>query len=170
MEGAWSALHHGIDPRRVPVLHAWLRGDVVAGAAARRGTACRRSRSPCWARCSLLDAVLLAADLPWVALALVLLAVLCDGLDGAVALASERVSVRGAYADKIADRVADTAFAAVLWRCGAPWGLAVWPQAESLCCTRGSARFVGESCARGSRWPSVRRGRSARRSPAAARA
>jgi phosphatidylglycerophosphate synthase len=71
------------------------------------------------------DAVLLAADQPWVALALVLLSVLCDGLDGAVALLGRRVTVAGAYADRVADRLADLAFAAVLWRCGAPWGLAL---------------------------------------------
>ncbi len=63
---------------------------------------------------------------------LVLLSVLCDGLDGAVALLSRRVSVAGGYADKIADRVADAAFAAVLWRCGAPWGLALAAGALSL--------------------------------------
>jgi phosphatidylglycerophosphate synthase len=71
------------------------------------------------------DAALLAASTPWVALGLVLLSVLCDGLDGAVALLSRRVSVAGGYADKIADRVADAAFAIVLWRCGAPWELAL---------------------------------------------
>ena len=63
---------------------------------------------------------------------LVLLSVVCDGLDGAVALESGRVSISGGYADKVADRLADVAFAAVLWRCGAPWWLALTAGAISL--------------------------------------
>ncbi len=120
----WSALHHGIDPRRIPVLHVWLRGMWALA------TPLVRLRVPPLALTVLgallaIDAVLLARAQPWVALALVLASVVCDGLDGAVALLARRVSVRGAYADRVADRVADAAFAAVLWRCGAPWGLAL---------------------------------------------
>lgn len=72
-----------------------------------------------------LDALLLAGSLPAVALAVVLLASLCDGLDGAVALLSGRATRFGSAADKIADRVADSAFALVIWRCGAPLWLAL---------------------------------------------
>jgi phosphatidylglycerophosphate synthase len=121
---AWSALHHGIDPARVPLLRGWLRAMWFLAAPL------ARLRVPPTALTVLgalfaVDAALLAASLPWAALALVLLSVLCDGLDGAVALLARRVSVAGGYADKIADRVADAAFAVVLWRCGAPWPLAV---------------------------------------------
>jgi phosphatidylglycerophosphate synthase len=62
---------------------------------------------------------------PWPALALVLVAVLCDALDGAVAVMAERTSTLGAIADKVADRIADTAFALVIWQCGAPLWLAL---------------------------------------------
>jgi phosphatidylglycerophosphate synthase len=120
--GRWSELHHGIDPSGVPLLGTWLRlmwwlaRPVV--------------RVPPIAFTALgvllaLDAVLLAGPLPWVALALVLGAVLCDGLDGAVAVLAGRATRAGAAADAVADRVSDAAFAAVLWQCGAPWWLAL---------------------------------------------
>lgn len=46
-----------------------------------------------------------------------------DGLDGAVAVLADRHSSYGAALDHAADRVADTAAAAVLVRAGAPWGV-----------------------------------------------
>lgn len=127
----WSALHHGIDPAGVPLLRGWLRAMWLLA------TPLARLRTPPLALTLLgalfaIDAALLAASLPWIAFALVLLSVLCDGLDGAVALLSGRVSVAGGYADKLADRIADAAFAAVLWRCGAPWWLALAAGALSL--------------------------------------
>ena len=142
----WSALHHGIDPRRVPLLSTWLRAMWFLAAPL------ARIRIPPLALTLLgalfaIDAVLLAAAEPWVALCLVLLSVLCDGLDGAVALLSQQVTVAGGYADKIADRVADVAFAAVLWRCGAPAALALCAGALSLLhegirSVRGGARLA----------------------------
>lgn len=70
------------------------------------------------------DAALLAAGHPGWAAAAVVLAALCDGLDGAVAVVAGRATRSGAVADAVADRLADLAFAAVLWRAGAPFGLA----------------------------------------------
>jgi CDP-diacylglycerol--glycerol-3-phosphate 3-phosphatidyltransferase len=118
----WSALHHEIDPARVPLLTPWLR--------AMWWLARPLARVPPTALTVLgvllaLDAVLLAGSLQWTAAVAVLLAALCDGLDGAVAVVADRATRSGALADAVADRVADLAFAAVLWRCGAPWGLAV---------------------------------------------
>jgi CDP-diacylglycerol--glycerol-3-phosphate 3-phosphatidyltransferase len=72
-----------------------------------------------------LGAVLLAGSVPWAAALAVLAAVACDGLDGAVAVLGDRATRGGAVADAAADRIADLAFAAVLWRCGAPWWSAV---------------------------------------------
>jgi CDP-diacylglycerol--glycerol-3-phosphate 3-phosphatidyltransferase len=79
-----------------------------------------------------LDALLLAADQPFVALLLVLSAAWCDALDGAIAVVADRASARGAIADKVADRVADTAFALTIWRCGAPLWLAILAAVISL--------------------------------------
>ena len=77
-------------------------------------------------------APLSAARLPLLALALIVLAALCDGLDGAVAVIAKRVSRSGAFADAVADRVADTAFALTIWRCGAPLWLALLAAGLSL--------------------------------------
>ena len=52
-------------------------------------------------------------------------AALCDGLDGATAVVGGRATRLGARADAVADRLCDGAFAAVLWRRGAPgWAAA----------------------------------------------
>jgi CDP-diacylglycerol--glycerol-3-phosphate 3-phosphatidyltransferase len=120
----WSDLHHGIDPRRVPLLAPWLRTMWWLArpfAAARVPPLALTAAGAVVA----LDAALLARRYPLAALVCVLLAVVCDGLDGAVALAGRRVTVVGGYADRVSDRIADLAFAAVLWRCGAPWPLAL---------------------------------------------
>ncbi|HEX3335500.1 MAG TPA: CDP-alcohol phosphatidyltransferase family protein [Jatrophihabitans sp.] len=120
----WSALHHGIDPARVPLLSGWLRLMwLLAGPLARR-------RVPPILLTALgavfaLDAVLLAGSVPWAAAIAVLAAVTCDGVDGAIAVLGDRASRGGALADAATDRLADLAFAAVLWRCGAPWWSAV---------------------------------------------
>jgi CDP-diacylglycerol--glycerol-3-phosphate 3-phosphatidyltransferase len=125
----WSALHYGIDPAAVPLLRAWLR---VMWWLARPLVRVPPLVLTVAGVLLALDAVLLAARWPWVALALVLLSAVCDGLDGAVAMLSGRASRFGSVADKIADRIADCAFAAVLWRCGAPWWLALAAGAFSL--------------------------------------
>ena len=118
----WSALHHGIDPARVPLLMPWLRLMWLLARPLRAvppvvltgfGVLCA------------VAAAVLARPLPWAALGLVLAAVLCDGLDGAVAVVGGRASVVGARLDAVADRISDAAFAAVLWRCGVPWGVAL---------------------------------------------
>ncbi len=117
----WSALHHGIDPRRVPLLGPWLR---LMWALARPLRAVPPTAVTTLGVLLALDAVLLARGHPWAAAVAVLLAALCDGLDGAIAVVADRASRGGAVADAVADRLADVAFAAVLWRCGGPWWLA----------------------------------------------
>lgn len=78
------------------------------------------------------DAVLLAAAFPLAASVLVLGSAFCDGLDGAVAVVAARATRAGALADVLADRIADCAFALVIWRCGAPLWLAVLAGGISL--------------------------------------
>jgi CDP-diacylglycerol--glycerol-3-phosphate 3-phosphatidyltransferase len=92
----------GISPTAVTVS-----GVVLAGAAT-------ASAGP-QTRWALLSAVLVA------------LSGIADGIDGAVAVLRDRVSRRGALADAIADRLGDAAYAAVLWRLGAPaWLALLW--------------------------------------------
>jgi CDP-diacylglycerol--glycerol-3-phosphate 3-phosphatidyltransferase len=118
----WSALHHGIDPQRVPLLMPWLR---LLWRVARAVRLVPPTAITVLGGLLALDAVLLAGSLPGAAAGAVVLAALCDGLDGAVAVVAGRATHFGAVADAVCDRVADAAFAAVLWRCGAPWPLAL---------------------------------------------
>lgn len=120
----WSTLHHGIDPADVRLLRGWL---SLMWRIARPLAVWRVAPNAITALGVLLalDAVLLAGSLPWAAAVAVFAAVVCDGLDGAVAVLADRVTRLGAVADALADRVADAAFAAVLWRTGVPWGLAL---------------------------------------------
>ena len=114
---AWSALHRGLRPS--PLVRRWL---TLMWTLARPLAEARVPPAAITAAGVLLavDAPLLAARLPLVALVLVLAAALCDGLDGAVALLQARTTRAGAVADTIADRIADTAFALVIWQAGAP--------------------------------------------------
>jgi phosphatidylglycerophosphate synthase len=125
----WSDLHHGLDPARVPLLRGWLR---CVWALARPLRSVPPIVLTVLGAVLALDALLLAGGLPWFALGLVVVSVLCDALDGAVAVLGGQASPAGAVADKLADRVADTAFALVIWRCGAPLWLAVAAAALSL--------------------------------------
>lgn len=128
-EAAWARLHHGLDPARVPLLQPWLR---AVWAVARPLRAVPPTAVTVLGAVLAIDAVLFAADQPWVALALVAVAAFCDALDGAIALLTGRASASGALADKVADRIADSAFALTIWRCGAPLWLAVTAGAISL--------------------------------------
>jgi CDP-diacylglycerol--glycerol-3-phosphate 3-phosphatidyltransferase len=118
----WSALHHGVDPARVPLLATWLR---LVWRIARPLSAVPPTLITVAGVLLAVDAVLLATSAPWGAALAVAAAALCDALDGAVAVVADRATRAGAVADAVADRVCDVAFAAVLWRCGAPWGLAL---------------------------------------------
>jgi CDP-diacylglycerol--glycerol-3-phosphate 3-phosphatidyltransferase len=119
--GKWSELHHGIDPSGVPMLGAWL---GLMWAVARRLRGVPPTAVTVLGVVLALDAVLLAERHPaWAAVAVVLAAI-CDGLDGAIAVIADRATRSGAVDDAVADRLADLAFAAVLWRVGVPLGLA----------------------------------------------
>lgn len=120
----WSQLHHGIDPRSSAPLWRWLR---IMWWLARPLVRLRVSPTALTTAGVLLAcaaAVVVARD-PWVAAGFVVGSVVADGLDGAVAVLRGNASPGGALADKIADRISDVAFAAVIWRCGAPPWLAV---------------------------------------------
>jgi CDP-diacylglycerol--glycerol-3-phosphate 3-phosphatidyltransferase len=120
-------VHYGIDPAGVPLLRTWLR--IVHRAAqpfARHGVP-PTVLTVCGGVFALVAVPVAApgrAGRSAGALALVLGSVLCDALDGAVAVQTGRVTLAGARADRATDRLSDVAFAAMLRRCGAPRGLA----------------------------------------------
>jgi CDP-diacylglycerol--glycerol-3-phosphate 3-phosphatidyltransferase len=62
----------------------------------------------------------LVAAWPVLAAGCVLAGALCDALDGAVAVLSERVSTFGAVLDAVADRLTEAAYGVALWRLGVP--------------------------------------------------
>jgi phosphatidylglycerophosphate synthase len=120
----WSQLHHDIDPGSVPFLRPWLRFvQAAARPLARIGVP--PTVITVGGAGLAVAAVPLATAAPLAGLLCVLMSGLCDALDGAVAVLTNRATRLGARADAIADRIADGAFAIVLWRCGAPWGLAI---------------------------------------------
>jgi CDP-diacylglycerol--glycerol-3-phosphate 3-phosphatidyltransferase len=127
----WARLHHGIDPARVPLQLSWLRTMWWLA----RPLAAARVPPTAVTIAGLVlavDAALLADRHPWVAGITVVLAALCDGLDGAVAVVGSCATRTGAAADAMADRIGDAAFALVLWRCGAPLWLALACAAVAL--------------------------------------
>jgi phosphatidylglycerophosphate synthase len=118
-EQGWAALHGGIRPSAV--VRLWLRGvqrlaagpvsrvspDAlsVAGVVAAGGAALVAAQGGRW---------------PLIAAAMVVLAGVLDGLDGAVALHTGRARPLGAVVDAVADRVGDLLLAATLTLLGAP--------------------------------------------------
>lgn len=143
----WSALHHGLDPARFPLLRSWL-GLMWWLARPLVRLRVRPLVVTLVGVVLALDAALFAARWPGLALALVLLSTVCDGVDGAVAVLSSTATAFGSVADKVADRISDCAFAVVLWRCGAPWWLAVLAGGLSLLHEGVRARAGGARLAR----------------------
>jgi CDP-diacylglycerol--glycerol-3-phosphate 3-phosphatidyltransferase len=116
----WSGLHGGVAPRGL--IGGWLRVIYLLA----RPLA--QLRVPPWA---LTLAALLVAALvlpltalggrwPLFAVLAVVASGLLDGLDGAVAVLTDRVSGAGAVLDSTCDRLAELCFVGGLWLSGAP--------------------------------------------------
>ena len=127
----WAQLHSGLDPGSIPGLRCWLRSmwtlarPLVALGLPPTAISVAGAVLAC-------AAVGVVRAIPLLAMGLLALSVLCDGLDGAVALIAERASRAGAIADAVCDRIADLAFAAVIYRCGAPLWLSALTAASVL--------------------------------------
>lgn len=140
----WSDLHGGVPP--TGLVGAWLRliyGLVRPLAAARVPPAALTVAGV------LLGLVALwpAPTLPVLAGVLVFASALCDGMDGTLALLTDRVSRLGSVLDGVCDRVVDALFTAVLWRAGAPPWLALTAVATGFGheYLRAAARLAGMS-------------------------
>ncbi|BCJ45386.1 hypothetical protein GCM10010168_86550 [Actinoplanes ianthinogenes] len=128
---AWSGLHGGFDPRRAsPVVRGWVRTAYRIGA----WLSSHRVSPMAVTTFGLLlcVAVPLVAPLSLLAAALlVVLAALADGLDGAVAVVSDRVTKTGFVYDSMADRLGEAAWLTAFWLVGAPGWLVVVAGAAS---------------------------------------
>jgi CDP-diacylglycerol--glycerol-3-phosphate 3-phosphatidyltransferase len=123
----WSATHEGYDARPTRLLRGWL--TLMHAAARPLATA---GVSPdvltAWAVWLALGVVALAGLGRWWAVAAALLLVVSgfgDGLDGAVAVLTDRATRWGYVLDSVADRLSDTLFLTAAWAVGAPAWLAV---------------------------------------------
>ncbi|KHD77714.1 CDP-alcohol phosphatidyltransferase family protein [Actinoplanes utahensis] len=130
----WSGLHGGFDPRQAsPLVRGWVRG------AYRIGSWLARNRvgplAVTLAGLALCLAVPLAALTGPPGLAagaiLVLLAAAADGLDGAVAVITGRITRTGFVYDSVADRIGEIAWLAAFWVAGVPGWLTVCAGAAS---------------------------------------
>jgi len=123
----WSAGHGGYDPRGNALAHAWLKLTYrCAVPVARWGV------PPSAVTFAGLLACLLVPLLAWpggawplLAVPVVALSGLLDGVDGAVALISGRASRFGAVLDGTADRAGELLYVVALWLLGAPAWLCV---------------------------------------------
>lgn len=120
--GGWSGAHHGIDPDAVPFVRGWLR---LVDLACRPLVALRvppdAVTAAGLASALAVPALAAAERLGW-AVAAVLVSVLLDGLDGAVARRRGRVSSYGRTLDSTCDRVAELAWwVALVLGAGVPW-------------------------------------------------
>ena len=111
----WSALHGGASI--TGIIRAWL---VISFALARPIVRLRISPN----LLSLLGVI--AAIFTYVearhdyCAAILIFSLLCDGLDGTVAILSDKASKRGAMVDAIADRIGETFWALAFYTLGAP--------------------------------------------------
>jgi phosphatidylglycerophosphate synthase len=122
---AWSRLHGGFDPRRAgPVVRGWVLTAYKIGVFLGRKRVSPTAVTtfglliclavPLAARASLLLAAFL-----------ILVAAAADGLDGAVAVVTNRVTKTGFVYDSVADRIGEGAWLAAFWVAGAPGWLVV---------------------------------------------
>lgn len=123
----WSAAHDGYDARPTRLLRRWLRlVHVMARPLARQGVL--PDVLTAWAVALAVAVVALAATGGrWAVLGGLLLGLagFSDGLDGAVAVLTDRATRWGYVLDSVADRVTDALFLVAAWAAGAPAWLAL---------------------------------------------
>ncbi len=111
----WSSLHGGA--QTAGIVGAWLR---ISHAIARVLTALRISPN-LLTLLGLLSAGLTAlAGRHWSAGVFLILSLLCDGVDGSVAIIQKKESAWGATLDAVADRISEALWAVAFYRLGAP--------------------------------------------------
>jgi phosphatidylglycerophosphate synthase len=143
----WSGLHGGVPP--TGLVGGWLRISFALA----RPLVARGVPADLITGFGVLLALLVLPSAaggghwPLLAVPTIVLAALMDGVDGAVAVVSGRVSRRGAVLDGVCDRLADLCFVGALWLAGAPAGWCVAGGAIALLHEqlRAGARVAGMS-------------------------
>jgi phosphatidylglycerophosphate synthase len=133
---AWSGLHGGFDPRTAaPVVRGWVLAAYKIGSfLGRQRVAPLTVTLAGLLLCAAVPVVIGLAGPPVGLLAgalLVLLAAVADGLDGAVAVVTGRVTRAGHVYDSVADRLGEAAWLTAFWLAGTPAWLAVTAGAAS---------------------------------------
>lgn len=113
-DDGWSREHHGIDPAGVPFLRGWLRVVDVAAAPLVALRVPPDAVTAAGLAASLLVPGLAARGWRAAAVGAVGVSVLLDGLDGAVAVRTGRVSGYGRALDSACDRIAELAWGRTL--------------------------------------------------------
>jgi phosphatidylglycerophosphate synthase len=141
----WSSLHGGAAP--TGLVGAWLRLIYFLARPLARRRVSPDAITTFGLTIALLSLIPAAGPgrLPLVAAALIVLAGILDGLDGAVAVRTDRVTPWGSVLDPLCDRLADICSVAALWLVGAPAGWCVAGGALALLHeqVRASARVNG---------------------------
>jgi phosphatidylglycerophosphate synthase len=132
---AWSGLHGGFDPRTSsPVVRGWVRSAYRIGVLLGRGRIAPTTVTVAGLLLCVAVPVVIGCAGPAgmaVGALLVLLAAVADGLDGAVAVITGRVTRAGHVYDSVADRLGEAAWLTAFWLAGAPAWLVVGAGATS---------------------------------------
>ncbi|MFY0406430.1 CDP-alcohol phosphatidyltransferase family protein [Solicola sp. PLA-1-18] len=126
-DAAWSRAHGGLDPSSSMWVAGWLRMvRWFAAPLVRRGVTPDAVTLTGVAVSAVVPLLAWAGD-GWLLLAAVvaLAAAVVDGIDGAVAVATDTASAWGRVLDPLADRVSDLLFLTALWLLGSPAWLCV---------------------------------------------
>jgi phosphatidylglycerophosphate synthase len=141
LRAQWSALHGEYDAESSVALRSWLATvHAIARPLAQRGVS--PNSVTCAAGLFAAGSVFVARRAPACAAIAVLGSVVLDGVDGAVAIASGRVTDRGAALDSMGDRIADACFGLALWRLGAPRRLSLLAAVSPLAFEQVRARVT----------------------------
>ena len=124
---AWSRLHGGYDPAASRLVAGWLHLTYVLARPLGRWRVPPDAVTLAGVAAAAAAVGLASSGGRWllVAAAVVALAGLLDGLDGAVAVLAGRTSSWGYVLDSAADRCGDALLLTALWVCGAPGPLCV---------------------------------------------
>jgi phosphatidylglycerophosphate synthase len=133
---AWSGLHGGFDPRAAsPLVRGWVLLAYRIGSFLGRKRIAPLTVTLAGLLLCLAVPVVIGLAGPPAGLAagglLVLLAAVADGLDGAVAVVTGRVTRAGHVYDSVADRLGEAAWLAAFWLAEVPAWLAVAAGASS---------------------------------------